>query len=332
MNVSRRAFDSTMFATVGPVHSQANPAHVAVAMLPFDGSFGLFMCHELHKCARLFRKHLDEADLAKVVKHIAEITIGNLGCIHSTHPHGCDRVVGRLADARAIRHFREHFVRHRVIHAVESVAHVLLRQRIVSLRRGHLVAVRAAGPAVALPFHIEGADMRQVALVVRLLARHAHERCMCRSRGSTRVVVRVSERIAVLGQRSLLAEEVRLVGSTLRHGHSQLLLLREKLVPHLHGEPVGEVQDADLAHVLGLGASLAQLRLFVAGNASRAPAEHGERALADLASLPELLPLHAHVRVVAEARFAHDGETAVFPRGLRGVSTNAHHTTLCRHD
>lgn len=59
----------------------------------------------------------------------------------------------------------------------------------------------------------------------------------------------------------------------------------QRRVPNLNREPVLEIKQADLANILQLATSLAQLRLLVPRVSPRPPPEHRERPRADLALL-----------------------------------------------
>lgn len=60
---------------------------------------------------------------------------------------------------------------------------------------------------------------------------------------------------------------------------------RQRRVPDLDGEPILEIQQADLADILQLAAGLANLRLLEPRVSPRTPPEHRERPCADLALL-----------------------------------------------
>ena len=86
--------------------------------------------------------------------------------------------------------------------------------------------------------------------------------------------------------------------------HGDYLLLVYELVPQFHRQPKVKVEDARLAHVLGLGACLADFGLFEAGVGARLPPENGEWPSTNLAFAPKLHFRHANVGIVAQARFA----------------------------
>lgn len=93
---------------------------------------------------------------------------------------------------------------------------------------------------------------------------------------------------------------------------------RQRRVPDLDGEPVLEIQQADLADVLEFAAGLANLRLLEPRVPPRTPPEHREGPRADLALLVVHRPRHADIGVVAETGLADDGEVGALPAvGLR---------------
>lgn len=73
------------------------------------------------------------------------------------------------------------------------------------------------------------------------------------------------------------------------------LCLPKHGVAQLRGQAVLQVEKASLTDVFDLGASLADLRLLEAHPGARAPSEHSEGPLADLALLSVLLLSHADV-------------------------------------
>ena len=60
---------------------------------------------------------------------------------------------------------------------------------------------------------------------------------------------------------------------------------RQRCVSNLNGQPVLEIEQADLAHVLELAAGLADLCLLEPRVTARPPPKHRERPRADLALL-----------------------------------------------
>lgn len=75
----------------------------------------------------------------------------------------------------------------------------------------------------------------------------------------------------------------------------------ESGVSNLNRQAVFEIQEADLADVFQLAASLANLRLLVPGVAAGPPPKYRERAAANLALLVVFGSCHPDIGVVAEA-------------------------------
>ncbi len=90
----------------------------------------------------------------------------------------------------------------------------------------------------------------------------------------------------------------------LSHRHALTLVVFHRAVPNLHREPELQIQHARLAHVLGLGAALAKLRLLVPRLWSRLPTVARERFLAYLARLSVRDLLHPHERAFAQTGLA----------------------------
>lgn len=136
----------------------------------------------------------------------------------------------------------------------------------------------------------------------------------------------------VVGEVKLVNLGVHLVGPEVSVGgvswHHDLLVLLDELVAQLDRQAEIKVEDASLAHILHLGARLADLRLLVPRRlrrilGARLPAENRERPLAGFALPSEFRTRHPYVGIIPEARLAQDGEVGLLPALLVYAGTNA---------
>jgi hypothetical protein len=81
--------------------------------------------------------------------------------------------------------------------------------------------------------------------------------------------------------------------------------LGEKLVPNLQGKAVLQVEEASLAAILDLAATLANFGLLVTSFGSRFPSEHAEGTSANLAFRAKSVFGHSNVGIVAQANLEH---------------------------
>ena len=194
-------------------------------------------------------------------------------------------------------------IRDGIVCAVVAVHEVLLGQGGVLVRIGELVQKRAVLSLFAPVFQKEGADLRAVSAIVRLLALQTVRDVV----DGGRVVHGVNSAGRDIARG--LGRVVLARGVAARRGDELAVRGGQRLVADLGRKVELEVELAGLAEVLCAGAGRAGLRLLRARVlAAGPPVKAGERAVAHLARAAVRVLHHADEGVLAETVAAYQGE------------------------